>query len=70
METSMSQDETTIDLVKRLRATGGNPALMDAAADEIERLRHREAHLLDIIRCYNSDDALFDCEKVVSDVIL
>jgi hypothetical protein len=36
---------------------------------EIERLRAREARLLDIIRCYNSDDALFDNEKVVSDVI-
>jgi hypothetical protein len=42
--------------------------LCAAAADEIERLRHREAHLLEVIRCYNPDDALFDHEKVLSDV--
>jgi hypothetical protein len=69
----------TTDLVTRLRqGCGGEPCrMMEArsgctcaeAADEIERLRAREAHLLDIIRCYNSDDALFDHEKVVSDVI-
>ena len=65
-------DKTTIDLVRRLRATGGKGQggqIKAEAADEIERLRAREAHLLDIIRCYNSDDALFDHEKGVSDVI-
>ena len=44
-------------------------AQLRALYAENERLRAREAHLLDIIRCYNSDDALFDHEKVVSDVI-
>jgi hypothetical protein len=66
------QPETTVTLedalwmAGRLREQGCEILTLLA---EIERLRAREAHLLDIIRCYNSDDALFDHEKIVSDVI-
>ena len=68
----MTDQPETTDLVNDLRQmTGMDHVGITAhrAADEIERLRAREAHLLDIVRCYNSDDALFDHEKVVSDVI-
>jgi hypothetical protein len=75
----MSDKSSTTDLVTQLRVgemcappcrmmEARSGCLCAAAADEIERLRAREAHLLEIIRCYNSDDALFDHEKVVSDV--
>ena len=67
------QPETTVTLedalwmAGRLREQGCEILTL---RDEIERLRAREARLLDIIRCYNSDDALFDHEKVVRDVSL
>ena len=62
------RDESWRGYMQHLRSWHELDALHDKAADEIERLRAREAHLLSVIRDYNPDDAMFDHEKDMTDV--